>query len=521
MIVTPLQHTRSPTLPPLPPSSSPVSAAETPHSSLTALSSPPLFEQSEEIAQPPAPVEDQQQRRDDVIASLVRDVAALRGLQLQRQTPSSLRFTSIATRFRHDCRVLSIVGDGRCQLYSLQQVERAMLPTAYEADELRKQLKAHLLASYTEEEWRDRVPWDLREIISLQQFAERYLSRDTTNLPHDSIALWQDVRQRQTDVFILNQSPQGKHVEKIPCRGTARDAVVLLFKWRGVGHYELVTYNNVICLPRQHAFILHLDELHGKYVGGLSKEVKRAARNSVKRTAGEREYDVDVEDEAAALSTTVSATIDDQQHLCELNRQLNEARMALEEKNAENDNFRRVNAELSEQLKQVQRDDIGRLPQPDDSPSTARELKRSAAAMHRYLSITVPPTPRGVGPIFFNAPPSLEVPPTPTDVCCICRIESADTALSPCKHRCCQMCWTREKEAWAQRNKKKEGLSRELDLPVQPLVYLCPLCRLAVKDGNAEPSEQVEPSEQAEQVDEGDGDRGTGRGRGRGRKRKR
>jgi hypothetical protein len=38
----------------------------------------------------------------------------------------------------------SIAGDGRSQLYSLLQVERAMLPTANEADELRKRLKAHL-----------------------------------------------------------------------------------------------------------------------------------------------------------------------------------------------------------------------------------------------------------------------------------------------------------------------------------------------------------------------------------------
>jgi hypothetical protein len=49
-----------------------------------------------------------------------------------------LRFTSIATPFRKHCRGLSIVGDGRYQLYSLLQVERAMLPTACEADELRK-----------------------------------------------------------------------------------------------------------------------------------------------------------------------------------------------------------------------------------------------------------------------------------------------------------------------------------------------------------------------------------------------
>jgi hypothetical protein len=249
-------------------------------------------------AQSSAPTkEPQPQPQDDVIARLVQDVAALRGLQLQHQTPSVLRFNSIATHFRKECRLVSIFGDGRCQLYSLLQVERAMLPTAYEADELRRKLKAHLLSSYTEMEWRQRVPSDLREVMSLQQFAERYLSHDTTHLPHDSIALWQDLRQRSTDVFILNKSPQGEHVDKVPCRGAAQDAVVLLFTWEDVGHYELVTYNNVICLPRHHPFILHLDGLHDEYLAGLSKVVKRAARNGVKRTAAERENDVDVEDE--------------------------------------------------------------------------------------------------------------------------------------------------------------------------------------------------------------------------------
>ena len=257
------------------------------------------------------PQQHQQQHHDDVIAGLVRDVAALRGLQLQRQTPSPLSFVSINSHFRNDCRVLSIVGDGRCQLYSLLQVERAMLPTAYEADELRKRLKAHLLSSYTELEWRERVPSDVREIVSLQQFAERYLSHGVTHLPHDSIALWQDMVDRKADVFILNKSPQGEHVERVPCRGTAREAVVLLFTWQEVGHYELVTYNNVIALPRQHPFILYLDELHGNYMRGLSKEVKRAARTGVKRTAAERESDVDVEDEEGVIPAAVTPVVTD------------------------------------------------------------------------------------------------------------------------------------------------------------------------------------------------------------------
>ena len=115
-----------------------------------------------------------------------------------------------------------------------------MLPTADEADELRKQLKVHLLLSCTEDEWCERVPSDLREILSVEQFVERYLSQNTAHLPHDSIGLWQDVRERQTDVFILNIFTQGEHVEKVPCRGKAQDAIVLLFTWQGMGHYELV-----------------------------------------------------------------------------------------------------------------------------------------------------------------------------------------------------------------------------------------------------------------------------------------
>ena len=413
-------------------------------------------------AQPLSPPADVVQQQDDVIAGLVRDVAALRGLQLQHQTPLPLHFTLIITHFRNHCRVLSIVGDGRCQLYVLLQIERAMLPTSYEADELRRKLKAHLLQFYTEEEWRERVPSDLREIISLQQFAERYLSDDTTHLPHDSIALWQDLRQRSTDVFILNKSPQGEHVEKIPCRGTARDAVVLLFTWHGVGHYELVTYNNVICLPRNHSFILHLDELHRRYIAGLSKEVKRAAHDGRKRSAAERESDVDAEDEAAISAITPAETLRLANH---------QLRLALEAKMAENDNLHRL-----------QRQHADRLPQPEDSPTINRELRHSKAFMHRYLSINVPPTPGGNGVIILHPSPSLEVPPTPADPCCICRVESADTALSPCKHRCCQRCWTREKKELVRMNEKKRRLNKQLDLPAEPLVFLCPLCRQVVED---------------------------------------
>jgi hypothetical protein len=330
---------------------------------------------------------------------------------------------------------------------------------------------------------------------------ERFLSHDTTHLPHDSIALWQDERQRNTDVFILNKSPQGEHVEKVPCRGTAGDAAVLLFTWQGVGHYELVTYNNVMCLPRRHPFILHLDESHRKYISGLSKVVKRTAHMGVKRTAAERETDVVVEDEdedEAAISAVGSAeklSTANHQRLCDLERELTTLRLALEEKIAENDDLNRLNAHLTQQLQVLQRHDSDRLPHPEDSPAIERELKHSAAILRRYLSITVPPTPGGNGVIILHAPPSLEVPATPADRCSICRITSADTALSPCKHRCCHTCWTKEKKELLRMNRKKKRKSRELDLPVESLVYLCPVCRQVVERDDMEPSRPIEQTQ--------------------------
>ena len=449
-----------------------------------------------EAAPPSGQQQQQQQHHDAVIAGLVRDVAALRGLQLQRQTPSPLHFTSINSRFRNDCRVLSIVGDGRCQLYSLLQVERAMLPTAYEADELRKRLKAHLLSSYTEMEWRERVPSDIREIVSLQQFAERYLSHGVTHVPHDSIALWQDMVDRKADVFILNKSPQGEHVERVPCRGTAREAVVLLFTWQGVGHYELVTYNNVVTLPRHHPFILHLDELHGNYMRGLSKEVKRAAHRGVKRTAAERESDVDVEDKETVTTAAVTPVVADlpladNVHLCELEQQLSALRQSLAEKTSEIDNFHRLNTQLAQRLNtqlpdQLRQDNDGdRLSQPADSPATERELRHSATFMQRYLSITVPPTPYGSGAVILPPPTDLVIPPTPADPCCICIVGAADTALL-CAHRVCQVCWTRQKEEIVRKYKAKRRRYRELDLPVDPLVIICPICRQAAEDQDVE-----------------------------------
>ena len=78
------------------------------------------------------------------------------------------------------------------------------------------------------------------------------------HLPPDAICLWQDLVAPSTNVYLLQPSSfeveRKEMVEKIPCSGTARHAVVLLFTWEGVGHYELVTFNDVTTLPHSHAF---------------------------------------------------------------------------------------------------------------------------------------------------------------------------------------------------------------------------------------------------------------------------
>ena len=66
----------------------------------------------------------------------------------------------------------------------------------------------------------------------------------------------------------------------------------------------------MLCLPRQHPFILHLDELNTRYFVGLSKEVKRAARFLVTRTATERENDIVVEDDHQEAGTSTTASDD-------------------------------------------------------------------------------------------------------------------------------------------------------------------------------------------------------------------
>jgi hypothetical protein len=236
------------------------------------------------------------------VDALKKEVSALRGLQQQTNTPSPLQYKLIAPKFRKHCRVLSIVGDGRCLLYSLLQVGRAMLPTSWEADDLRQQLRTHLTTTYTDQTWSVRVPPQLGENLSVATFAERFLSKPTVHLPIDAICLWQDVVAPTTDVYVLMRSQHGAYdrdrVERLasPCPATL--AVVLLFTWEnGLGHYELVTYQNVITLPINHAFVQHLDALHDEYVAGMAVEPRRQQRRESgrKRSAEERDRDLVVE----------------------------------------------------------------------------------------------------------------------------------------------------------------------------------------------------------------------------------
>ena len=124
----------------------------------------------------------------DQIDALTKEVWSLRGLQLQTSTPSPLQYKLLA-KFRKHCRVLSVVGDGRCLLYSLLQVGRAMLPTWWEADELRQLLRTHLTTTYTNQAWSERVPPQLGENLSVSTFAERFLSQPTVHLPPDTTCL--------------------------------------------------------------------------------------------------------------------------------------------------------------------------------------------------------------------------------------------------------------------------------------------------------------------------------------------
>ena len=243
------------------------------------------------------------------IEALTKEVSALRGLQQQTITPSQLLYKLIAPKFRKHCRVLSIVGDGRCLLYSLLQVGRAMLPTCWEADDLRRQLRTHLTAAYTDVTWSGRVPPQLGENLSVATFAERFLSQPTVHLPPDAICLWQDLMATTINVYVLMKAQHGAYdrdrVERLPSPHPATSAVLLLFTWEnGLGHYELVTYQNVITLPRTHAFVQHLDTLHDDYIMSMAVEPRRQLRreSGKKRSAEERDNDIVVEGSEKCIS---------------------------------------------------------------------------------------------------------------------------------------------------------------------------------------------------------------------------
>ena len=206
-------------------------------------------------------------------------------------------FNPIPDQFRQHLQVLSIVGDGRCLLYSLLQSGCALLPSPHEADALRAQLRQHLLVSYSASEWQQRVPPQLSEGSTPQAFAERFLTRATSHLPPDAICLWQDLLAPSTDVYLLQRSSCDvelqEKVEKLPCRaGAPAHAIVLLFTWHGAGHYALVTFNDVTTLPHSHAFVQHLDGLHQQYISGLSRHVRRSKRRSGGETRHKQEEEL-------------------------------------------------------------------------------------------------------------------------------------------------------------------------------------------------------------------------------------
>ena len=90
----------------------------------------------------------------------------------------------------------------------------------------------------------------MRDAIFRERFAELYLAKNTSHVPIDVAAIWQDMTQGTTDIYILDRTLQDTQwVEKVECIRSylpATHAMMLLFTWNGVGHYEVVTYNKVI-----------------------------------------------------------------------------------------------------------------------------------------------------------------------------------------------------------------------------------------------------------------------------------
>ena len=220
---------------------------------------------------------------------LTRDVALLRGMLSQQRTPIPLQTKLIDRRHRSHLQVLSIVGDGRCLFYSLLQSQCAMLPTADEADELRARLRVRLLESYTDEQWERRVPEHMRDFATRQQFLDRYLTRPTAHVPLDAIALWQD--SHPVTVYVLNRTAYGETVHRLHA-ADALHAVIFILTWYGVGHYEVVTYNNILTLPSAHELCQHLDVLYCKHVMSLRVETRRTTKRR-KRSAAVADIEID------------------------------------------------------------------------------------------------------------------------------------------------------------------------------------------------------------------------------------
>ena len=178
------------------------------------------------------------QPQPDQVEQLKQAVASLRSMLTQHSTPSPLKSKLIASTHSKHLQVLSIVGDGRCLFYSLLQTQRAMLPLATEADDLRRQLRAHLLSSYTDDEWTKRVPAHMRDTLARQRFAERYLTQSTAHVPIDVVAIWQDMTQFKTDVYLLDRTWQGTGVGgesgvcTVSCARNERYSVAAHMEWR-------------------------------------------------------------------------------------------------------------------------------------------------------------------------------------------------------------------------------------------------------------------------------------------------
>ena len=77
--------------------------------------------------------------------------------------------------------------------------------------------------------------------------------------------------------------------------------MVLMLTWVGgfcgVGHWELVTFNNVVTLPRQHQVLVELDALHHGYLQTMRVEARRGMKQGVsgKQDTRDRRGDLEID----------------------------------------------------------------------------------------------------------------------------------------------------------------------------------------------------------------------------------